>query len=237
MKRVVCVALAFLIACACSWGLPVRAGLRLGAMTCRAFGSDWELIKDGMQSMYEYYGYSVDVDDGLGTAFTGGLFLEVPAQGRLALQLELFYNQYSAPIRIENKYDSDDWVRWIERYRVVEVPVLARLRFGPQFSVLAGGVAAWRFGDLVEIIDGPHDDTETEKVDATGYADFLYGLVAGIEMRSPTDRPGEALFLLDIRYVRLLSPITDLDPPSDNDFFVGGVAVSIGIGLPVQGMK
>ncbi|OHD72263.1 MAG: hypothetical protein A2177_09610 [Spirochaetes bacterium RBG_13_68_11] len=226
MKRAVAVGFLLLAAAAFCWSLPVRFGFAVGSTLGMATGADWDAVKSSVQSYYESYGYSVSIRDGVGIAWNMGAFVETPVVGPLSLRLGLFYDEPSAVMRITNNLDSDDWARWIERYRLLEVPAVLRLRLGTQFSILGGGFGAWRFGDLREIIDGPSDDRSTSNVPDTGYADLLYGVTAGIEFKENT--AGEAVFI-DIQYIHVISPITDSDPPATNDFYLRGLMISIGV--------
>jgi hypothetical protein len=229
MKRLISVGFLLLAAAAFCWSAPLMIGFSVGSTLGMAAGSDWEAVKANVQSYYASYGYSVSIRDGVGVGWNMGAFVEASVVGPVSLRLGVAYDEPSAAMRITNNFVPDDWARWIERYRLLEVPAELRLRLTPGFAILGGGFAAWRFGDLREIIDGP-SDRDVNTVADTGYADFLYGVTAGIELKETG--VAQPVFL-DIRYVHAITPITDLDPPAANDFRVRSLVISVGTSFPV----
>ena len=226
MKRLLAACFLLATSAAISWSLPLRYGLSVGSTLGMAAGSDWDAVKAGIQSDYELLGSSVSIRDAVGAGWNMGAFVETPLLGPLSLRLGLAYDEPSAGMRITNTLDPDDWARWIERYRLLEVPATLGLRLGKGFSVFGGGFGAWRFGDLREIVDGPSDRV-TNSVPAEGYADFLLGVIAGIEF---TQRTGssESLYI-DVQYLHELTPITNLEAPAANDFYLRSLLICVGV--------
>jgi hypothetical protein len=228
MRRTVAVGTLLAAVAAFSWCLPLRYGFSIGSTLGMAAGSGWDDVKASVQGYYESLGYSVSIRDGVGAGWNAGAFVETPPFGPLSLRLGLAYDEPSAPMRITNDLDPDDWVRWIERYRLFEVPAVLCLQLGKGFSIFGGGFGAWRFGDLREIVDGPAD-RDTSSVSDEGYVDLLYGLTAGIEFEVRTAL-SESPYI-DIQYLHALSPLTDLDPPASNAFFLRSLLISVGVAL------
>jgi hypothetical protein len=228
MRRAVAVGTLLAAVAAFSWCLPLRYGLSIGSTLGMAAGSGWDAVKADVNAYYESLGYSVSIRDGVGAGWNTGAFVETPPLGPLSLRLGLAYDEPSAAMRITNNLDSDDWVRWIERYRLLEVPAALCLRLGRGFSIFGGGFGAWRFLEIREILDGP-SDRDTSSVSDEGYTDLLYGLTAGIEFSIRT-APSESMYI-DIQYLHALSPLTDLDPPASNAFFLRSLLISVGVAL------
>jgi len=228
MKRHVAVGLLLTAAVVISWSHPIRYGFWVGSTLGMAAGSDWDGIKQSVQDDFASSGLSVSVRDAVGAGWNMGGFVETPLLGPFSLRLALAYDEPSAGMRITNTADPDDWARWIERYRLLEAPATLILSLGKGFSLFGGGFGAWRFGDLREIVDGP-SDRDTSSAPADGYADLLYGVTAGFELVRRTTS-SESLYL-DVQYLHALSPITDLDPPAANDFYLRSLLISVGVSL------
>lgn len=228
MKRFVAVGCLVTAVTVVSWSLPLRYGFWIGSTLGMASGSDWDVIKQIVRDDFASSGITVSVRDAVGAGWNMGGFVETPLLGPLSLRLGLAYDEPSAGMRITENADPDNWARWIERYRLLEAPVTLILSLGKGFSVFGGGFGAWRFGDLREIVDGP-SDRNTSSVPADGYADLLYGVTAGFELvRRATS--SESLYL-DVQYLHALSPITDLEAPATNDFFLRSLLISVGVSL------
>jgi hypothetical protein len=228
MRRLLAAGLFLAATTVVSVSLPLRYGFSLGSSLGMAAGSDWDAVKESIHSLYESYGYSVSVRDGIGAGWNMGTFVETPLAGPLRLRLALAYDEPSAAMRITNTLDPDDWVRWIERYRLLEVPAVLRLQLGKGFALLGGGFGAWRFGDLREIIEGP-SDRDTSSVSAEGYADLLFGVTAGIEFTRQIST-SESLYF-DVQYLHALSPITALEAPGTNDFYLRSLLICVGVSM------
>jgi hypothetical protein len=228
MRRLLAAGLLLAVSAAASWSLPLQYGFSIGSTLGMAAGSDWDAVKESVRSYFESYGFSVSVRDGIGAGWNMGAFVETPLLGPLRLRLGLAYDEPSAAMRITNTADPEDWVRWIERYRLLEAPAVLSLQLGKGFSLLGGGFGAWRVGDLREIIDGP-SDRDTSSVSAEGYADFLFGVTAGVEFAQRIGS-SESLYL-DVQYLHALSPITDLEAPGTNDFYLRSLLICIGMSV------
>ncbi len=224
MKRASMICLLLVSAAVCGFPYSNMIGFRVGATLGWAHGDDWDLIKDSVEAELASEGIHVKASDYVGVGPTADFFIDLRAARSLSVQAEIAYDQYSAAMSVGA-------LHLVERYQVLEIPVLIKLWPGRGFAVFAGAVGVLRFGDLIEVASNPYDwDSTTEPAD--GYADLMYGALAGIELSAEVGHGG-ALGVLDVRYVHMLSPIIDSGPPATNDFFLSGVSMSVGMAFPV----
>jgi opacity protein-like surface antigen len=212
----------------CCWqqaqALELKWGMRFGATVSMLAGQDWELYKDALEVAFETEmpGLSVSHSDYWGWGFSAGLALELSLFRFLALQPELLYTTYHGGVKLQNDDWSSDWAKVGTIYRLVELPVLVKLRFSDKLAVFAGPLLMYRLLPPKVILIAP-DYRDSEPIDDdSGYKTLAYGIVGGFEYRS-TDE-----VFLEIRYNYNLTSFDNYGYPYQDDTVFRGVMASVG---------
>jgi hypothetical protein len=215
--------------------IGVAGGLALSAMV----GDGFEDIKRAETEFWLSKGYGNTVSDNAGFGPAFGLVVTLDLVSGLALQPELWYAVMRAGMKTEFDYFSDKFeYAWV--YRVIEVPLLLKVRF-PLPSPRAYGRYRWEgallFGPAVAcLIDPPPTleinynyggDDSTDWGTTGDFAQLAVSVVGGVEARIYY---AKLYFGADLRVGWMLTSFDDFSGGFANDTRTPYVRASLQIG-------
>lgn len=174
---------------------------------------------------------SEGVNSGNRLGFAFGAAAEIGVSERFAIQPELLFSQSGFILKDEFEL-SDELVDLDVRYNYLQIPLLAKLKFGSGaavFNLFAGPHVGFGLGDItLKTKVMGEKETETQSWEDTGYTKFDFGVTGGIGVSFPV---GQGKLGLDLRYQLGLSNLSDDgDDKVSNRNLQAGVSYLIPIG-------
>lgn len=173
----------------------------------------------------------VNSENLLGFAF--GAAAEIGISERFAIQPEVLFSQSGFILKDEFEL-SGELIDLDVRYNYLQIPLLAKLKFGSDaavFNVFAGPHVGFGLGNITfgtEVMG--EKETETQSWEDTGYTKFDFGVTGGVGVSFPV---GPGKLGIDLRYQLGLSNLSDEDDDDEkasNRNFQAGVSYLIPIG-------
>jgi hypothetical protein len=186
-------------------------GMKGGISLNHMWGDDWDDVLN-----------SDDGDNKMRLGFSVGGFAALNIMKNFAIQPEVYMSL------IGGGYDyvaGGDTYENTQRLWVVEIPILAKLTLPAgnfKGSVFAGGDIMIKVFDYTS-----KTDEEEETINDIYFKRPYFGLVGGIELGIPMSN--KLTFLVDIRYVWMLSDIFDEDFTNNTEFKSNSLKFMIGI--------
>jgi len=157
----------------------LAAGMTVSAQEQQTVTEDAPKAKFGIKGGYNLTTlYSSDVStDHMKSGFNAGVYAKLPVTKGFSIQPEVLYSLKGA------KADYDNFVQGSGEYRFnlgyIEVPVLAVVNLAPNFSLQAGGYAAYLVNAKVKNVDDQGTIQGTTDLSADDFKRFDFGLVGG----------------------------------------------------------
>lgn len=176
-----------------------------------------------------------DVNSGNLLGFAFGAVAEIGISERFAIQPEVLFSQSGFVLKDEFEFSGEPADLNV-RYSYLQIPLLAKLKFGSGaavFNVFAGPHVGFGLGDInfeAELMG--EKDTDIQSWEDTGFSRFDFGVTGGVGVSFAA---GLGKLGLDLRYQLGLNNISDEDGDGDEDKvsnrnFQAGVSYLIPIG-------
>jgi hypothetical protein len=148
------------------------------------------------------------------TGFAAGLVIELGMGDNFSLQPELLFSQHG--FTVDESLLGQQVLKGEQRYSYLQVPVLAKAKFGPEFfkiNVVLGPHFGFGMGEVKSEFDflGSGKETASESWEDAGLNTFDFGVTGGVGISIGA---GAGYLGLDARYQ--IGLINTLDEPDDD---------------------